>query len=84
MTELKPWEVPTIMEYLSLSVKNDWEMTRMISYWTAKPHYKKLDINNIAKFSWEEDKSVKSEIKTTDEDIKQLKELFRNQRQRGR
>ena len=83
MDELRQWEVQNIIDNLTSSVKNDWEKTRFISFWTARPHYKKLKINDIATFEWENDnRSIKSEIKTTDEDIKQLKELFKNNKRR--
>jgi hypothetical protein len=67
---------------LVISKKDDWERTRMISFWAARPHYKRLKMKDVMTFSWEtEQNTIKTEIHTTEDDINQLRQLFMNQKQ---
>lgn len=82
MDEMKPWELADILDNIETSVKNEWEQTRTMAFWAARPHYKRLKITDVLKFSWDNvnkdpyDEMLSSHIDTNSDDIQSLKKLF--------
>lgn len=76
MEECTEWELNDIVNNIPYVDRNIWETSRMQAYVTAQVNSrKKLDLQDICKFKWEENPKDKSETEISNEDIKRLKEL---------
>lgn len=80
MDELQEYELPFLLENISLSCKQDWIQTRYIIWSALKPHLKNKHAKpqDIFPLVWDEkNKDVtESKIDVTDDDITALKNLF--------
>lgn len=75
MDSLTEWEINDIIEYLPYLDRNLWETCRLNTYVLAQSNStKKLTMQDIAKFKWEESVETESNIEISNEDIKRLKE----------
>ena len=76
LDDLKPYELNVILSLLEYNTKQDWEQTRLKCYINAQTQSsKKLNITDIAKFTWDNEatnKEIKNTTITT-EDIERLK-----------
>lgn len=71
------WEINDIVENLQYLDRNSWEQTRLLAYIGAQTHStKKLDINDIIEFKWDE-KTTKN-IEMSNSDVQRLKEKAKN------
>lgn len=83
MDEMREYELGDILNNLEASVQDDWEKTRIIAFWAARPHYKRLKPTDVLTFRWDEKKDpyddmLSSYIKLDDNDKKSLKDMFAN------
>ena len=75
MDSLTEWEINDIVENLHYLDRNLWEACRLNTYVVAQSNStKKLTMQDIAKFKWEETSQEKSNIEISNEDIQRLKE----------
>lgn len=73
MDEMTEWEINDLVENLPYLDRNLWETCRLNTYITAQVNStKKLSMQELIKFKWEED--IKGDIEISNEDIKRLKE----------
>ena len=75
LDDLRPYELNVILSLLEYNTKQDWEQTRFKCYINAQTQSsKKLNITDIAKFTWDETTNKENKNTTiTTEDIERLK-----------
>lgn len=82
MDDMKYYELKPILKNLNVSLKNDWEIARQISYIIAQSQStKKIKPSDIMQFPWDEGyKNIpKKDVKITKEiKEKMIKELEAN------
>lgn len=75
MDKLTDWEINDIVLNLPYLDRNLWETCRLNTYVVAQSNStKKLTMQDIAKFKWEESVETESNIEISNEDIQRLKE----------
>ena len=69
MDDMRFYELSPILKNLNVSVKNDWEIARQISYIIAQSQStKKIKPSDIMQFPWDEGyKNRKKDVKITKE-----------------
>lgn len=70
MDDMKFYELSPILKNLNVSVKNDWEIARQLSYIFAQSQStKKIKPSDIMQFPWDEDykNRPKKDVKITKE-----------------
>ena len=69
------WEVNDLIDFLPWCDRNVWESQRLNAYITAQVNStKKLRMQDICTFRWEQDKEQHGEQEITDNEIKRLQE----------
>lgn len=68
MDKMEEWEVYNFYDSLKYANRPEWEQTRLLMYILAQVNSKKkLDINDIMSFPWDEDYSESSKEITDEE-----------------
>lgn len=76
MEECTEWELNDIVSNIPYVDRNIWETSRMQAYVTAQVNSrKKLELQDICKFKWEESSEEENDIEISDSDIERLKKL---------
>lgn len=71
---MKFYEVNAILQYGYYSEQDAWEQARLISYLIAQTHSKKkLKLQDIVPFSWDEDEENEDNKPITKSEIERLK-----------
>ena len=74
LDKIQTYELKALMDYGYLRNKEDWEMSRLISYVTAQcQSTKKLKTTDIVKFPWEE--KQKATPRQTEIDKKKIEQI---------
>ena len=85
LDEIQTYEIMALMRNSHYRHKENWEQARLISYLIAQTHSsKKLKVEDIVKFSWEqEDKSAtyvsNEDIERLQKQAEELEKLFAQQ-----
>lgn len=68
MDNMKFYELSPILKNLNVSVKNDWEIARQLSYIIAQTQStKKIKPSDIMQFPWDKGYRPKKDVKVTKE-----------------
>ncbi len=69
------WEINDLIEFLPYCDRNMWESQRLNAYMTAQVNStKRLTMQDICKFKWEDEDTSQNTQEITDDDIKRLSE----------
>lgn len=78
MDEMQDYEIPILIENLSVSQKSNWIQTRYLMWSSLKPYLKKKSMTPAELFPlpWDEDTSdtTTTNIKLTDENVRAIRE----------
>lgn len=70
------YEINAALEYQHYSFKEDWEQTRLIAFMIAQVNSKKrLKMEDIIKFPWDNELHDSEDTKITKEDIERLNKM---------
>ena len=73
MDEIEIYEINSLMKYSYLKHKDNWEQARLISYLIAQCNSaKKLKLEDIIKFQWDDKDEEKNESVITNEELEQM------------
>lgn len=76
MDEMQMYEIDALVSSIYRKKKDNWEQARLIAYLIAQTNStKKLSIQDIMKFQWEDDDTdIKKTTRISDDDIKRLRD----------
>ena len=73
LDEIEIYEINSLMKYSFLKHKDNWEQARLISYLIAQCNSaKKLKLEDIIKFQWDDKDEEKNESVITNEELEQM------------
>lgn len=72
---MNPYEVSDLMNGIDYCDRVSWEQSRLIGYFSAAPHVKKLEMRKMLPLPWDESEDMNEEKNTsiTNEEIERLK-----------
>lgn len=74
LDKIEWYEINALMKYQYYAIKDNWEQARLISYLIAQTNSKrKLKLQNIVPFTWEEDEETEDNKPITKSEIERLK-----------
>lgn len=82
MDEMQEYEIPILLDNLSISQKNNWIQTRYIMWSNLKPYLKKKSAKpeDIFPLPWDEKDVIKSKIKVDSSDIDKIRKQIMNRK----
>lgn len=79
LDKIEWYEINALMKYQYYSIIDNWEQARLIAYMIAQTHSKKkLKLQDIVPFTWEEDEENEDNQPITKTEIERLKARAQN------
>lgn len=79
LDKIEWYEINSLMKYQYYSIKDNWEQARLIAFMIAQTNSKKrLKLQDIVPFTWEEDEENEDEKPITKSEIERLKARAQN------